>query len=98
MKVLLNVLLCLLVPVSLTLGQDKPLELADVEGNPHQPLKVGDGKKAVVLLFVSPYCPTAGKFLPEFNASLPSSLSRFPFTSCIPILRPRRPMPTSRPS
>ncbi len=34
MKVLLNVLLCLLVPVSLTLGQDKPLELADVEGNP----------------------------------------------------------------
>lgn len=67
MKVLLSALLCLLVPVSLTLGQDKPLELADVEGNAHQPLKLEPGKKAVVLLFVSPYCPTAGKFLPEFN-------------------------------
>ena len=48
-------------------AQDKPLELPDVEGKVHQPTKVAEGKKGTVLIFVSPYCPTANKFLPEVN-------------------------------
>lgn len=43
------------------------VELVDVAGKTHQPLVVPAEKKAAVLFFVSPYCPTANKFLPEIN-------------------------------
>ncbi|MEY4483897.1 MAG: hypothetical protein RL693_1349 [Verrucomicrobiota bacterium] len=47
-------------------SQDKPLAFPDFNGKIHTPLVVGD-KKAVVLVFVSPYCPTANTFMPEIN-------------------------------
>lgn len=47
-------------------AEEKPLEFPDFNGKMHKPLVVGD-KKAVVLTFVSPYCPTANAFMPEIN-------------------------------
>lgn len=79
MKATLLPLFSLLLMSGLVWAEDKPLELADVEGKPHQPLKVGEGKKAVVLLFVSPYCPTANKLLPEFNRIAAEQVQSFSF-------------------
>lgn len=47
-------------------AEEKPLEFADFNGKTHTPLVVGD-KKAVMLVFVSAYCPTANTFMPEIN-------------------------------
>lgn len=46
---------------------DEPLKLSGTDGHEHTPLVVPGGKKAVVLFFVSPYCPTANTFMPEIN-------------------------------
>ncbi|MEQ1839311.1 MAG: redoxin domain-containing protein [Verrucomicrobiales bacterium] len=43
------------------------LTLPTIEGKSLSPLDTG-GKKAVVLFFVSPYCPTSNTFAPEMNA------------------------------
>ena len=42
---------------------DEPILLTDLEENPVNPLDAGD-KKAVVLFFISPYCPTSNTFAP----------------------------------
>ncbi len=43
------------------------LSLTTIDGRPLSPLDTS-GKKAVVLFFVSPYCPTSNTFAPEMNA------------------------------
>ena len=45
---------------------EPPLTLPGADRENHTPLAAGD-KKAIVLFFVSPYCPTSGKFVPEMN-------------------------------
>lgn len=52
---------------TLTLAAAEPsLTLPGADGKEHTPLAAGD-KKAVVLFFVSPYCPTSNTFLKEMN-------------------------------
>lgn len=46
---------------------DSALVLPDFEGKPVAPLDAG-GKKAAVVFFVSPYCPTSNQFCPEMVA------------------------------
>ncbi|MDB6154085.1 MAG: hypothetical protein JWL90_2538 [Chthoniobacteraceae bacterium] len=62
---LLNLLLPLAFAIS---GQaaDKPLEFSDLTGKAYTPLLAGE-KKAVVLVFVSPFCPTSNAFASEIN-------------------------------
>lgn len=45
---------------------DPPLALPGADGKEHTPLNAGD-KKAVVLFFVSAYCPTSNNFVKEMN-------------------------------
>lgn len=52
--------------VSPVLAGDTPT-LPDLEGKPVAVLDAA-GKKAVVIFFVSPYCPTSNTFGPEMNA------------------------------
>lgn len=62
-------LFCLLSLLVLTMSlkaEDKPLTLSGADGKDHMPLVVG-GKKAAVLFFVSPYCPTSNTFMSEMN-------------------------------
>lgn len=59
--------------------QNRSLELLDVEGKAFHPLQVGEGKKGSVLVFVSPYCPTAGKFLSEVNKIAAQFEGKFEF-------------------
>jgi thiol-disulfide isomerase/thioredoxin len=59
--------LVLLLAASPAMGQEKPWQFPDPEGQMHEPLKAGD-KKGVILFFVSPYCPTANTLMPEINA------------------------------
>ena len=49
------------------LSEGKSLQLNGLDGNPHKPLEAGD-KKAIVLVFVSPFCPTSNTFMPEINS------------------------------
>jgi hypothetical protein len=57
---------------------EKPIELSDLEGKPRAPLAVGD-RKAVVLVFVSPFCPTSNAFTPEVNRIAADYGDRFSF-------------------
>jgi len=43
------------------------LSLTGADGKSYQPLELGT-KKASVLFFISPFCPTSNNFLPEMNA------------------------------
>ncbi len=52
--------------------------LPDLEGRAVDPLDAGD-KKAVVLFFVSPYCPTSNTFGPEMNAIVTDCAADFAF-------------------
>lgn len=65
-----HLLLCLLsfltVHLPLT-AQDAVLTLPGADGKGHTPLVAGD-RKAIVLFFVSPYCPTSNTFVKEMNA------------------------------
>jgi len=63
---------------SVALGADKPIELADISGKTHLPLSA-EGKKAVVLVFVSPFCPTSNAFTPEVNKLAAEYGDRFNF-------------------
>lgn len=67
----------LLLAVS-ALAADKPLELADLSGKAHTPLVAGE-RKAVVLVFVSPFCPTSNAFTPEVNKIAAEYGDRFAF-------------------
>lgn len=57
---------------------EKPLQLSDIQGKAHTPLVVGD-RKAVVLVFVSPFCPTANTFTPEVSSIAKDYADRFAF-------------------
>ena len=46
---------------------DAPIALPDLEGKPVAALDAGE-RKAAVIFFVSPYCPTSNTFGPEMNA------------------------------
>jgi hypothetical protein len=48
-----------------TAAMAEPLNFSDVDGGKHT-LLAGD-KKPMVLVFVSPYCPTSNAFTPEIN-------------------------------
>lgn len=49
------------------IAAEESLKLTGADGHEHTPLVVPAGKKAAILLFVSPYCPTANTFMPEIN-------------------------------
>ncbi len=57
---------------------DEPFEFSGVDGKKYTPLVVGD-RKAVVLVFVSPYCPTSNNFTPEVNHIAADYGDRFAF-------------------
>ncbi|MBU6300503.1 MAG: hypothetical protein KGS60_03045 [Verrucomicrobia bacterium] len=56
----------------------EPLSCVAVDGQSYQPLERG-GKKASVLFFVSPFCPTSNNFMPEINAIVKEYGDRFGF-------------------
>lgn len=60
-------LLALAILGSTLIAADAPLMLPGADGHEHTPLVVPTGKKATVLVFVSPYCPTANTFMSEIN-------------------------------
>src|SRR5262245_61700500 len=62
----------------LAAAEEKPLELSDLEGKTRTPLVAGD-RKAIVLVFVSPYCPTSNTFTPEVNRIAAEYGDRFAF-------------------
>lgn len=77
MKPLLN--LCLVLFLAATaFAEEKPLEFADRDGRIHRPLVVGD-KRAVVLVFVSPFCPISNAFTPEINRIAADYADKFAF-------------------
>jgi thiol-disulfide isomerase/thioredoxin len=61
--------LFLLFTAAVTIGQDAaaPISLNGLDGKPVLVLDAGE-KKAVVLFFVSPYCPTSNNFGPEMKS------------------------------
>ncbi len=63
MKFLLTLLLSLSLLVH---AEDKLITLPGADAKDYTPLVAGD-KKAVVLCFVSPYCPTSSSYIPEMN-------------------------------
>lgn len=60
------------------LAAEPALILPGADGKDHTPLAVG-GKKAAVLFFVSPYCPTSNTFVPEMNRIIADYGSAFAF-------------------
>ena len=57
---------------------DEPFQLADIHGKSHTPMSPG-ARKAVVLLFVSPFCPTANTLTSEANKIAADYGDRFGF-------------------
>ena len=55
-----------------------PITLRGTDGQAHTPLVAGE-KKAVVLCFVSPYCPTSNTFVPELNRIVADYGGKFAF-------------------
>lgn len=55
------------------------IELPGSDGERHQVLRVPAGKKAVVLVFASPFCNTSNTFLPELNAITEAFEDHFQF-------------------
>lgn len=74
LTLLLLVVLCWSVATA-----EEPLELHGADGHEHTPLVVPAGKKAAVLFFVSPYCPTANTFMPEINRITADHAGSFTF-------------------
>lgn len=76
--------LAFLLPVLLVAAQshlaaaEKPVELSGIDGKAHTPLVVGD-RQAVVLIFLSPFCPTSNVFTPEVNQIAADYADRFAF-------------------
>lgn len=77
MKSLLSAILFLALS-AVAPAKDSPLELSDLEGKVHVPLMIG-AKKAVVLVFVSPFCPTSNAFTPEINRIAADYADKFTF-------------------
>jgi hypothetical protein len=59
-------------------GDENSPSLADVNGSMHTPLSFG-GRKAVVLVFVSPFCPISNAFTPEVNRMAEKYADQFAF-------------------
>lgn len=59
-------------------AEDRPLSFPGADGKDYKPLEVGD-KKAVVLVFVSPYCATSSTFIPEINRIVADYSASFAF-------------------
>lgn len=77
MRWILSVLTAaLLVPVAQS--ADDQIRLSDITGKVHEPLKAGD-RKAIVLVFLSPFCPTSNAFTPEVNRIAAEYSDRFAF-------------------
>lgn len=55
------------------------LQFPGSDGQSHAPLEVPAGKKAVVLVFASPFCNTSNTFLPELNAITETFAGSFQF-------------------
>jgi thiol-disulfide isomerase/thioredoxin len=55
------------------------LQLPGADGKEHTPLVVPAEKKASVLCFVSPYCPTSNTFVPELNRIVADYSGKFTF-------------------
>ncbi len=73
-------LLLLLGAASLTHAQTpEPFKFPGADGREHLPLAVSTEKKAVVLCFVSPYCPTSNTFVPELNRIVADYSGKFAF-------------------
>jgi len=70
-------ILSLLLAASLP-AAEKPIELPGLDGKTHTPLAVGE-RKGVVLIFVSPFCPTSNAFTPEANRIVADYGDRFAF-------------------
>ena len=69
-----------LLPGALLNAAETPvISLPGTDGAEHQPLKVAEGKKGVVLVFGSPFCNTSNTFLPELNAIAEAYEDRFAF-------------------
>lgn len=56
---------------------DPSISLPATDGKEYQPL-AAPGKKAVVLFFVSAYCPTSNTFVPEINRIIADYGAQFP--------------------
>lgn len=67
-----------LMSAGMALAADKSPELRDINGKTHSPLAVGS-RKAAVLVFVSPFCPTSNTFTPEVNDIAAKYGDRFAF-------------------
>ncbi|MAS92778.1 MAG: hypothetical protein CMO55_06225 [Verrucomicrobiales bacterium] len=59
-------------------AEDTTFELPGLDGKPLNALDVGD-KKAVVLFFISPYCPTSNNFGPAMNEIAAEFRGQFTF-------------------
>ncbi|MDB6118046.1 MAG: hypothetical protein JWO08_1827 [Verrucomicrobiaceae bacterium] len=78
MKSLRRLLPILLLLVSLSHAQVKPLTLPAADGKDYTPLALGD-KKAAVFCFVSPYCATSSSYIPEMNKIVADYGAKFSF-------------------
>lgn len=74
-----------LLPVALVLwslacatARAEPLTFKGADGKDYQPLELGD-RKASVLFFVSPFCPTSNNFIPEINSIIADYQDRVAF-------------------
>lgn len=56
----------------------EPLRLKGIDGKDLSPLD-SEGKKAAVIFFISPYCPTSNTFTPEMNAIVKEFEADFAF-------------------
>jgi thiol-disulfide isomerase/thioredoxin len=63
---LIAAVFCLFFTSLSTFAADPAFTLPGADGKDHDPFAAGD-KKAVVLFFVSPYCPTSNTFVKEMN-------------------------------
>ncbi len=61
------------------LPAEEVFKLGSVDGKEYSPLVLESGHKANVLFFVSPYCPTSNKFMPEINQIIADHESAFGF-------------------
>ena len=78
MKSIVSTVLSVALSMVAARAAENPLEFADLEGRARTPLVVGE-KKAVVLIFVSPFCPTSNAFTPEINRIAADYAEKFAF-------------------
>jgi thiol-disulfide isomerase/thioredoxin len=72
------ILSVLVLSAPVLLAAEPVLELVDTNGKRHTPLTFG-AKQGVVLIFVSPFCPTSNAFMPAVNELVEAQGDRFAF-------------------